>query len=117
MLKPAEPPSRPGAGDERPIGELVSQLVDEGKAYAKAELGLAKAIASAKAGGLKVPAILFGAAVLLAQAAVTVVAVAIFVALAAAMGPILAGLLAFLVFAGAAGALAWFGVEKAKRDL
>ena len=117
MLKPAEPPARPGPGDDRPVGELVSQLVDEGKAYARAEFGLAKAIASAKAGGLKVPAILIGSALLLAQAAVTVVAVAIFVTLAAAMGPILAGLLAFLVFAGGAAGLAWLGIDKARRLL
>jgi hypothetical protein len=35
--------------DEKPIGELFGQLIDEGKAYAKAELGLAKATAEAKA--------------------------------------------------------------------
>ena len=33
--------------DERPIGELFGQLIDEGKAYAKAELGLARASAEA----------------------------------------------------------------------
>ena len=76
MLKPADPP-RPGPDDDRPIGELVSRLVDEGKAYAQAEIGVAKAIASAKADGLKVPAILLAAAFLLSQAAATVLAVAL----------------------------------------
>lgn len=117
MLKPAEPPARHEAGDDRPIGELVSRLADEGKAYARAELGLARSIAAAKAGRLKVPAILVGAAVLLALAAVTVLAVAVFLGLLGLMGPILAGLLAFLIFAGAAAGFAWLGVEKAKRDL
>ena len=65
MLKPADP-TQPEPDEERPIGELVGQLIDEGKAYAKAELGVAKAIAEAKADGLKVPAILLGAAFLLA---------------------------------------------------
>ena len=118
MLKAAEPATQPpDPGDERPIGELVHQLVEDGKAYAQAELGVAKAIASSKAGRLKVPAILLGAALLLAQAAVTVLAVAVFLGLLALMGPVLAGLLAFLIFAGGAAALAWLGIEKAKRDL
>ena len=34
MLKPAEPGPPP---PERPIGELVHELVEEGKAYAQAE--------------------------------------------------------------------------------
>jgi hypothetical protein len=118
MLKPTDPAMQPsGPGDERPIGELVHELVEDGKAYAQAELGVAKAIATAKAGSLKVPAILLGAALLFAQAAVTVLAVAVFLGLLALMGPVLAGLVAFLIFAGAAGALAWFGVERAKRGL
>lgn len=122
MLKPAEPamqPPEPGPepGDERPIGELVHQLVEEGKAYAQAELGLAKAIAAAKASGLKVPAILLGAALLLAQAAVTVLAVAIFLGLLPLMGPILAGLLAFVIFAAIAGGLGWLAMDKIRRGL
>ena len=59
MLKPADP-RRPGG--EAPDRRAVSQLVDEGKAYAQAELGVAKAVAAAKADGLKMPAILLGAA-------------------------------------------------------
>jgi hypothetical protein len=118
MLKPSDPGMTPsGAGDERPIGELVHELVEDGKAYAQAELGVAKAIATSKAAGLKVPAILLGAALLFAQAAVTVLAVAVFLGLLALMGPVLAGLVAFLIFGGVAGALAWFGIEKAKRGL
>ncbi len=116
MLKPAEPvPSEPG--DERPIGELVHQLVEDGKAYAQAEIGVAKAIASAKAGVFKLPAILFGAAFLLLQAAVTVLAVAIFLAMLPPMGALLAGLVAFLVFGGIAGGLGWWAVQVIGRDL
>lgn len=117
MLKPAEPAMRPELGSERPIGELVQQLVEEGKAYAQAELGVAKAIASAKANRLKVPAILFGAAFLLVQAAVVVLAVALFLALLPLMGPMLAGLLAFAIFAGIAAGLGWKAVQMIRRDL
>ena len=115
MLKPADPPPGAEANGERPIGELVHQLVEEGKAYAQAELEVAKAIATAKAGTLKVPAILLGAALLFVQAAVTILAVATFVTLLPAIGPLLAGLLAFLIFAGLGAAMAWFGIEKARR--
>ena len=117
MLKPAQPPMRPDPGSERPIGEIVSELVDQGKAYAKAEIGLAKAIASAKIGMLKVPVALFGAAFLLLQAGVTALAVAVFLGLLGLMGPILAGLLAFLIFAGIAGALGWYAARMIRRSL
>jgi hypothetical protein len=120
MLKPTDPamqpPERsPDPGDERPIGELVQQLVEEGKAYAQAELGVAKAIAADKANGLKVPAILLGAALLFVQAAVTVLAVAIFLALLPLMGPVLAGLLAFVIFAAIAGGLGWLAIDRLRR--
>ena len=83
MLKPnTEPMQEPE--DEQPIGEVISQLVDEGKAYAKAEVELAKASALAKAAEFKVSAILLFAALLFAQAAVTVLAVTIALALAPA---------------------------------
>ncbi len=110
MLKPADPVP-PEPGEERPLGELVNQLVEEGKAYAQAEFGVAKAIASEKAASLKVPAILLGAALLLAQAAVTVLAVAVLLALLPLTGPIVAGLLAFLIFAGIAAGLGWWAVR------
>lgn len=115
MLKPAEPPL-PEPGGERPIGELVHQLVEEGKDYAKAELGVAKAIASAKAGSLKVPAILIGAAFMLLQAAVTVLAVALFLSLLPLIGPLLAGIAAFAIFAGIAAGLGWQAVQMIRRE-
>ena len=117
MLKPAEPVMRPDPDSGRPIGDLVGELVDEGKAYARAELGLAKAIASAKADVLKVPAILLGGAFLLIQAGVTTLAVAVFLGLLPLMGPIFAGLLAFLIFAAVAGGLGWYAVKMIRSGL
>ena len=122
MLKPADPPIQPEPGGsepngERPIGELVHQLVEDGKAYAQAEIGVAKAIASAKADRLRVPAILFGAAFLLSQAAVTVLAVALFLALLPLIGPLLAGIAAFAIFAGIAVGLGWWAIEIIRREL
>ena len=115
MLKPADPAKAPQP--ERPIGDLVQQLTEEGKAYARAELAVAKAIASAKARALGLPAGLFVASLLLAQAAVTVFAVGVFAALYWLFGAVLAGFVAFLIFGGLAGALAWYAVQRLKRDL
>ncbi len=112
MLK-ATGPIPPGG--ERPIGEIVSDLVEEGKAYARAEFELAKAVAASKASGLKVPLILFAAALLVGMAALNAFAVAVFIVLAMVMKPVLAGLLAFLLMAGVAGLLGWLGVRKLKQ--
>lgn len=112
MLKPAKDAQEPE--DERPIGEVVGQLIDEGKAYAKAEVDLAKAQALAQAERFKLPAILLFAALLFAQAAVTVLAVTIALALAPMIGPLGGGLVAVLLAGGAAALLAWLGVQKLK---
>ena len=118
MLKPPGPdPKRAEPGDERPVGEIVHQLVEDGKAYAKAELNVAKAIVRDKGKALTVPAAILGSAFLFLQAAVTILAAGLFFGLLSLVGPLLAGLIAFLVFAGIAGGLAWFAIEKAKRDL
>src|SRR5688500_2426758 len=99
------PPGAIPPGGERPIGEIFGDLVDEGKAYARAELGVAKTIASEKAARLKAPLILLGAAALIAMAALNALAVAIFILLAMVMKPLFAAVLAFLLIGGTAGLL------------
>ena len=74
MLKPPDQPPGPA---ERSIGELVQQVVEDGKAYARAEYRLARAIAEAKAKAFGFVAALFGAAFVLALAGVTALAVGI----------------------------------------
>jgi len=115
MLKPAEQhnPAQP----ERPIGDLVHQLTEEGKAYTRAEFALAKTIAATKARALALPAGLFGAAFLLAQAGVTAMAVGVFAALYWLFGPVLAGVVTFLIFGVLAGALVWYALQRLKRGL
>ncbi len=102
----------PAAEDERPVGDIVHQLVEDGKAYASAEVDLVKATALSKVSAFKLPAMLLAGAFLLVLAAVNVLAVAVFVAFAPRFGPILAGLFAFLIFVGIAGGLAWLAVKK-----
>ena len=111
MLKPSGPIP---PGGERPIGEIVSDLVDEGKAYARAEFNVAREVAAARAKGLKTPLILLSAALFVGMAALNALAVAIFILLALLMRPILAALLAFVLIAGTAGLLAWLGIQKLK---
>ena len=111
MLKPADP------GPERPIGELVHELIEDGKAYARAEFGLVKAIATAKGKALALPAALFATAFILALAAVTALAVGVVMALAKFIGPLAAGFVGMLIFLGVAGGLGWFGYQRLRRDL
>jgi len=114
MLKPTD---HPAPGPDKPIGELVHQLVEDGKAYARAEAGVVQAIATAKAKALAWPAGLFLAALIVLQSAVTILAVGVFAALTRLMPAILAGLIASLVFLAIAGLLAWLGIRKAQELL
>ena len=114
MLKPADPGPPP---PERPVGELVHELIEDGKAYARAEIGLLKAIAAAKGRALALPAALFAAAFVFALAAVTALAVGVVNALATLIGPLAAGFVGLLIFAAIAGALGWYGYERLRRTL
>lgn len=98
--------------EEKPIGELFGRLIDEGKAYARAELGLAKANAEVKAERFKWPAALLFGALLFLQAAVTVLAVTLALALATLIGPLAGGLLAVLFAAGIAYLLYWLAMKR-----
>ena len=117
MLKPLNEPGADPPDEERPVGDLVHELIENGKAYARAEVDLVKTMATAKIGAFKLPAILFGGAFLLALAAVTALAVGIANSLATLIGPLAGGLVAFLLLAAGAGALAWMGVRKLRQGL
>ena len=115
MLKPAnEVP--PGGGD-RSLGELATQLVDDAKAYARAEFDFAKAVAADKSKGLAVAGIFFGVALLLAIGAVSALCVAVFVSLAYLMPTWLAGLLTFFIVSVLAGIAGWLGWQKLQDSL
>lgn len=115
MLRPAG--EGPPPGGDRSFGELASRLVDDAKAYVRAEIDLAKAIAAEKARSLQLSVILFAVAALVAIGAVSALFVAIFIVLAMLMPPVLAGLLTFLVTGGLAAGLGWLGVRKLRDAL
>lgn len=91
--------------DDRPIGEIVGQLIDEAKAYASAEIDLAKLKAAAEARRFVRPAALGAAALLFVMGAVVVLGVTIALALASLIGPLAGGLIAVVVMLGFAGLL------------
>ena len=113
MLKPADPGPPP---PERPVGEFVHELIENGKAYARAEIDLAKAIAAAKGKALAIPGALFGIAFICALAAVVALAVGVVIALETFIGPLAAGFVGMLIFAALAGLLGWAGYNKLRRD-
>lgn len=114
MLKPVDP-GPPRA--ERPVGELIHELIEEGKAYALAEIDWVKAIAAAKGKALALPAGLFGAAFVCALAAIIALAVGVVIALSRFIGPLAAGFASMLMFAAVAGGLGWYGYQRLRRDL
>jgi hypothetical protein len=117
VLKPLNQPQAGPGDNDRPVGDLVHELIEDGKAYARAEVDLAKTIASSKIAGVKLPAMLFGAAFMLVIAAIVALAVGVANALATLVGPLAGGAIAFLLFAAVAGGLAWFGVKKLRQNL
>lgn len=116
MLKPPNDPPTQQPADET-VGELVQRVIEDGKAYALAELDLAKALAADWLSGLKLPAILFGLAVILALGSVVALAYGVAAGLATLIGPVAGGFVAFLIFAATAGCLAWWAVSKIRELL
>lgn len=94
-----------------PIGQLFSQLVDDGKRYARAEVELYKAKAADKAEPVKWAAIYGGAALTLALSAVTALLVGLILALETLVGPLAATLIVVLVTLGVAGLLGWMAYK------
>jgi len=93
------------------IGELVSRLLEDGRAYARAELDLVKQIARHRAAKAKSGAILLGAGVTLLLCALTAFVLALVLGLATLIGPFAAGMVVFVVLAGAGGLLARSGAK------
>ncbi|MBO9622792.1 MAG: phage holin family protein [Sphingomonas sp.] len=99
----------PGAQEES-IGELFGRLVEDGKGFARAELGYYRAVAADKLAQAKAGLILAGVALLLALAGAIALVVGLVLTLAALIGPgwaTLVVVLATLLVAALLGWLAW----------
>lgn len=97
------------------LHDLVSRVIDNGKAYARAEVALVKQTVSTRVEQLRPAAIFIVAAVLIVQAALTVLIGAIGMTLAIWIGPAgglaVAAVLALVV----AGLLAWAAMSRITR--
>lgn len=113
-------PDGPGSGfasqaeDPRgeSIGGLISRLVEDGKAYARAELDLVKRIARHRAAKAKSGAILVGIGLTLLLCGQTAFVLALVLGLATLIGPFGAGMVVFAVFTIVGGLLALSGAKK-----
>ena len=114
MLKPVDPGT---PSTERPIGELVHELIEDGKSYARAEIDLLRAVVAAKGKAFALPAAMFGVAFLCGLAAIVALAVGVVIALETFIGPLAAGFVGMLIFAAIAGLLGWAGYNKLRREL
>ena len=104
-------------GEADGIGDLVHRLIEDARAYARAEVGYYKAVGTEKANALKGPLILGLAAILFAHAAFLVLIATIFVGLASLMSDTLAGLLTLVICLVAAGGLGYLAYAKATKGL
>lgn len=103
-----------GPDDEAPIGELFGRLIDDGKAYANAEIDLVRARAEAQVDRAKLPLILGGAAVAFGFASVTALILTLVLTLAGLLGPLGGGLLATLIGILIAGGLGFAALKRWK---
>ena len=109
------PIQRQGAAiveDERPIGETVARLVDEGKAYARAEVDLARARLDVKMVRIRAVALLGGLALRFGIGALVALAMTAVLTLADLVGPLGGGLLATALIAAIAGGLAFLALKR-----
>ncbi|HEY5711852.1 MAG TPA: phage holin family protein [Allosphingosinicella sp.] len=88
-----------GEPQEESIGDLLGRLVEDGRAYAEAEIDLLKAIAAHRAVRARRAFILLAAGALLVFLAALALMFGSVMALAALIGPLWAGLAIFAVLA------------------
>lgn len=93
--------------EDRPIGETVARLVDEGKAYARAEIDLARARLEIRVDRFRAVALLGALAVLLAIGALIALTMTAVLTLAGLLGPLGGGLLATALIAALAAGCAY----------
>ena len=100
------------AEQDKPIGETVGRLIDDGKAYARAEVDLARVRALMLVERYRSAAILAAAALLFAIGALVALAMTAVLSLANLIGPLGGGLAATLLIGGIAGLLAYLAREQ-----
>jgi hypothetical protein len=103
------------AEEPESLRELAGRVIDNIKAYVRAEVTLAKQTAVTKASQAAVPAALVVVAVLLLQAAITVLAAALGLLFARWLGPAGGFAVAALLVLAISGLLVWIAVQQIRR--
>jgi hypothetical protein len=103
---------RPDDPAHHSIGDLFHQLVDNGRAFARAEVTLYKEIALYRAGKAKIGVAALAAGGFLAFAGLIALLVGLVIGLADLIGPVAAGLVVFAVTAIIGFILVRFGLGK-----
>ncbi|MDQ8757743.1 phage holin family protein [Sphingosinicella sp. LHD-64] len=104
---------------EESIGDLVGRLVEDGRAYAEAEIELYKTIARYRAVRARKALVALAIGWFLLFAAMTALVIAAMVSLSQAIGPLLAGFVVGVPLAAGGYALArygWTGVKGLGQD-
>ena len=103
---------RPPRVEAEPIGTLVTRAIEDGKAYARAEIDFYKHMALVRVAGLKVAAIFAVVAIFLVQSSLTTLLIGVGLALASwlgvAGGVLAAAVLGFVI----SGLLLWLAVRR-----
>lgn len=97
------------------IGTLVGQLVEDGKGYARAELGYYRALATERMRAAKSGAIFLVAGLVLFHGALIALFVGLVLSLATLVGPVSATLIVVLVASVIGGVLAKIGLSHLAR--
>lgn len=84
---------------EETLGGLFTRLIDDGKAYARAEIGVLKQVARHRAARAKAGIGLLGIGIVLLLCALQALVLALVLGLATLIGPLGAGLAIFALFA------------------
>ncbi|WP_056424569.1 phage holin family protein [Sphingomonas sp. Leaf33] len=111
----AKSPNEPDVGTG--VGDAILQVAEDARAYALAQVDVAKAIATARLRAAKVGIILGFAAVFLAGSALTALLVGLILALAAVTGPLLATAIVAVAVLGLAGLLGATAASRLSRAL
>ncbi|WP_205480508.1 phage holin family protein [Sphingomonas arenae] len=101
-------------GEPEGVGDLLHRLVEDGKAYARAEVNYYKTVGTERASALKLPVIFGVLALLFVHAAFLALCATLFVGLASLMSDTLAGLLTVLILAGVGGVLGYLAYSKGR---
>lgn len=100
---------------EESIGALIGRLVEDGKAYARAELGYYRTLAASKLGEAKAGLMLGAAALVIALCSVTALLVGLILSLAPLVGPGWATLIVIVGALALSGLLGWLAYRHIQR--